>query len=137
MTDNLTKKQRSYCMSQIKGSDTKLERLFRRLLKNKRVKGYKIKNKLIGKPDIYFPNKKIAIFIDGCFWHKCHLCFKKPKSNKKYWQQKIKNNIIRDRKVNRELKKKNIYVLRFWEHEIKKNIKRCFSKFIKIYDKKS
>lgn len=122
MTDNLTSKQRSYCMSQIKSRNTRLELKLRNELKEQRIKGYFTKNKITGKPDIYFPKKKLAIFIDGCFWHKCPKCFKQPKSNKLYWCKKIEKNYLRDKSVNTQLKKEGIKVLRIWEHELKSNM---------------
>lgn len=133
--DTLTKKQRSHCMSQIKSRDTKIELIFRRYIWCRGLRNYRIKNKITGRPDIYFPKKRIAIFIDGCFWHQCPKCFIKPKSNNKYWDDKIKNNVQRDKKINSELKKQKISVLRFWEHEITSNIEKCHLRLKKIYEK--
>lgn len=133
--DNLTKEQRHLCMSRIKNRDTKVELNFRKYIWGKGIKNYRTKSKIIGKPDLYFSKKKIAIFIDGCFWHKCPTCFVKPKTKNKYWDVKIKNNILRDKKINSELKKNNISVLRFWEHELKIDINKCFLKLKKYYEK--
>ena len=66
--------------------------------------------------------ERVAIFIDGCFWHKCPKCFKEPKSNKEFWLKKIKDNTIRDCKANEALRDKGWIVLRFWEHQIKKEL---------------
>lgn len=126
--DNHTLKQRSYNMSQIKSSDTKLELLFRKFLLQNGIRGYRIKNKIFGKPDLYFPVKKIAVFIDGCFWHKCPEDFIKPKSKNDYWDKKIKDNVARDKKVSGELGKQGIKVLRFWGHEITNNMNACMVK---------
>lgn len=134
--DNLNKKQRSYCMSKIRYLNTKIEVSFRKYIWNKNLRGYRIKNKLPGKPDVYFPRKKIAVFIDGCFWHKCPKCFIPPKSEKKYWRQKIKRNVQRDKKTTKALEKENISVLRFWEHEVKNNIDGCYKKLRRVYEKK-
>ena len=127
MPDVLTREQRSYNMSRIKGKDTKPEILLRKLLFSKGLRGYRVQPKLFGKPDILFPVKRIAIFIDGCFWHKCPKCFVKPQTNKKFWENKIKTNIKRDKEVNRKLAGQGYKVIRFWEHEIRKNINNCYS----------
>jgi len=134
--DNLTKKQRSYCMSRIKNRDTKAELNFRKYIWSRGLKGYRIKAKISGKPDLYFSKKKIAVFVDGCFWHKCPKCFVKPKSKKRYWNKKIERNVKRDKEINSKLKKQKTAVLRFWEHEIKKDLKKCYSKLKKLHEKK-
>ncbi len=132
----LTKEQRSYCMSRIRSRDTSVEITFRKHLWCKGYRNYRIKSKIAGKPDLYFPKKRIAIFIDGCFWHKCPKCFIGPKSNKKYWGPKIKRNVERDKEINKKLKKEKIKVIRFWEHDIKNNFNKCYNKFKKIYESK-
>lgn len=124
-------------MSQIKGRNTNTELYFRRYIWNKRLGGYRISDKILGKPDLYFRKQKIAVFIDGCFWHKCQRCFKKPKSNNHYWDRKIKDNVARDKKINQRLKKQDIIVLRFWEHEIKNNIDNCYNKLRAVYEKRN
>jgi len=133
--DVLTKKQRKYCMSRIKDKNTKIEIILRKYIWNGGLKGYRLNNKICGKPDIYFRKKKIAIFIDGCFWHKCPKCFIEPKSNTAFWKNKMMKNSFRDKKINKFLKKEGIVVLRFWEHEINKNPIICFKKIKKHYDK--
>lgn len=122
-------------MSQIKGKDTKIEKEFRKHIWNKGIRGYRIKNKISGRPDLYFPSKKIAVFIDGCFWHKCPKCFIKPKSNISFWNNKINNNVKKDLEINKLLKKQDIKVIRFWEHEVKKELHKCFKKMEKYYEK--
>lgn len=120
-----TSEQRSYNMSQIKGSDTKLELAFRKYVWTSGIRGYRIKTKIIGKPDLYFSKKKIAVFIDGCFWHKCPKDYIRPKSKKTFWDKKIEHNIKRDKVVKIELEKQGIKILRFWEHEIEEDIQKC------------
>jgi len=131
MTDVLTKKQRSYCMSQIRGRDTQPEIFLRRAISGAGLKGYRLHYKLLGKPDIVFPKRKVVIFIDGCFWHKCPKCFIRPGTNRGFWHKKIDSNVKRDKTVNAQLKGKGWKVLRIWEHELlmEKIIKR------KILDK--
>ena len=133
--DTHTPKQRKYNMSRIKSSNTLVELKFRKFIWKKGLKGYRIKSKITGKPDIYFPKQKLAVFIDGCFWHKCPIDFIRPKSQNDYWDRKIKNNVSSDKKINLELKNGNIKVLRFWEHEIANNAKRCYLILRTAYEK--
>ncbi len=128
MTDVFSKEKRSEVMSKIKSKNTKLEILFRKYIWSKGLRYRLHSKKLLGRPDIVFGKKRIVVFLDGCFWHKCPKCYKEPKSNKKYWREKIKYNVEKDRKVTLELKKQNWTVIRFWEHEIKKNPEKCFNK---------
>ncbi len=126
--DNLKKTQRSYCMSRIRSYNTKAEVLFRKLLWANEIRSYRLKSKITGKPDLYFSKAQIAVFIDGCFWHHCLECYKRPKTNKKYWDKKIAGNVKRDEQINKKLIEQGIKVIRFWEHEIKKNTAECLNK---------
>lgn len=126
--DTLTAKQRSHCMSQIKSRDTKAELSFRRFIWKNNIRGYRLREKLRGKPDLYFPSAKLAVFIDGCFWHRCPRCFVKPKSKNEYWDGKIAGNTARDKETNKLLRKEGIAVLRFWEHEVRENTEKCYKK---------
>lgn len=137
MADVLTKKQRSYNMSQIRAYNTGPEIKLRRLLSNKGFKNYRINyGPLLGKPDIVFIKKRIAIFLDGCFWHKCSVCFVKPRTRNKFWMKKIKKNLKRDRKVNAGLKKKRWSVIRIQEHAVEKNPERILAKLVKVLRRK-
>ena len=104
--DNVTKKKRSEIMSRIRSKNTKPEMAVRKYLSSR---GYKYRlhdKKLPGKPDIVLKWKKIAIQVRGCFWHghNCKLA-NYPKTNRKYWKDKINNNRKRDRKNDRLIKK--------------------------------
>jgi len=107
-------------MSQIRARDTQPEIILRKAISSAGISGYRLNYRLLGKPDIVFPKRKIAVFIDGCFWHKCPRCFIKPDTNKKFWNEKIASNVKRDKIVNTELKRKGWKVLRIWEHELRK-----------------
>ena len=120
MTDVLTEEQRKLNMSRIRGKNTSPEIRFRKLLYASGVRGYRLHPDLPGKPDIAFPRRKLAVFIDGCFWHKCPIHFKEPETRKEFWMKKIQSNVERDRRVNQELQDKGWRVVRVWEHEIRK-----------------
>jgi DNA mismatch endonuclease (patch repair protein) len=133
--DKLTKEQRSGCMSKIKGKNTELEKLFWKSVAELKIKGYRRNTKNIGKPDLYFSNHKIAVFIDGCFWHGCPRCYTSPATNRKFWADKIRNNIKRDRTVNSELRKDGVKVVRFWGHTVRRNPGLCAQKLREIIEK--
>jgi DNA mismatch endonuclease (patch repair protein) len=87
---------------------------------------------IAGKPDFVFLKKKIAIFVDGCFWHGCRACRNIPRSNRSFWESKIEKNKRRDRKISRRLKKSGWQVLRFWEHDLKKRPTECCRQIQKL-----
>lgn len=120
MTDNLTKEQRHKNMTNIRSTNTKIEKDVTKALWNLGYRFRKNVKTLPGKPDIAIQKYKIVIFLDSCFWHKCPEHFKKPKSNLEYWEPKIKRNIERDSQINQYYKDNNWHILRIWEHEIKK-----------------
>ena len=120
MPDVLTQEQRKYNMSRIRAKNTGPEVTLRKRLFASGIRGYRIHFDLPGKPDIVFTRKKIAIFVDGCFWHKCPVCFQEPETRKEFWMKKIQSNVDRDTKVNEQLKNDGWMVIRIWEHEIQK-----------------
>jgi len=118
--DTFSKAERSRIMASVKSKNTKSTELrFISILKDKNITGWRSNYPLIGKPDFVFPRLKIAVFIDGCFWHGCPSHCRMPSSNIDYWNNKIEKNKIRDRKITKALKTKNWQVIRIWEHEIK------------------
>ena len=78
---------------------------------------------IYGKPDFIFRRAKIAVFVDGCFWHGCREIKKLPKRNEKFWKAKILGNIKRDKAVNKKLRQDGWKVLRIWEHDFKNEVK--------------
>jgi DNA mismatch endonuclease (patch repair protein) len=115
-------------MSRIKSRDTSPEILLRRILFRKGLR-YRINYKLEGKPDLVFPSKKIAIFVHGCFWHQhgCNDTYR-PKTNKKFWNKKLDENIKRDKEVKKILIRDNWRVFYVWECEINKNLEKYSQK---------
>ena len=114
-------------MSRIRGKNTKPEIYLRRALSKTGLR-YRLKSALPGKPDIIFSATRVAVFVDGCFWHGCPKHSVRPKTNRKFWDTKIKANKKRDEIVNKLLKKSGWRVIRIWEHEIEVNLDRCVSK---------
>ena len=130
MADNLTKEQRSKCMTNIRSKWTIQERKLHDFLKGNKIK-HKMHPKLAGNPDILLTSTKTAVFLQGCFWHKCPKCYKEPKTRKKYWLPKIQNNVKRDRKNAKILKGEGFNVLKIWEHDIKKRFDKVLIKVCK------
>lgn len=92
------------------------------IFKNFGIKGWRRRYKIFGNPDFCFPNARIAVFADGCFWHG-HGCRKhKPLANAEYWTEKVARNKKRDRIVSETLAQKGWIVFRIWECELKKGV---------------
>ena len=117
MSDVHSPATRSFNMSQIRGRDTAPETLLRSELW-KRGHRFRIHYRMIGRPDIVFNRKRVAIFVDGCFWHQCPVHYQAPGTNSSFWQKKIADNAARDELVGSQLCDAGWLVLRFWEHEI-------------------
>jgi DNA mismatch endonuclease, patch repair protein len=69
------------------------------------------------KPDVVFTKKRLAVFVDGCFWHRCPIHGTEPSVNTSYWEPKLTRNVARDRRVDDALSKAGWRVIRIWEHE--------------------
>ncbi len=124
-----TTKKRSKIMCKIRGKNTKTELLFRKALWKKGIR-YRVDNKkLPGKPDVSIQKYKLAIFIDGEFWHGYNWDERKDniKSNRDFWVPKIERNMQRDREVNQQLMDMGYTVFRFWEKEIKNELNICIN----------
>jgi DNA mismatch endonuclease (patch repair protein) len=108
-------------MSANKGKNTKPEIMLRQGLWAAGLKGYRLHLKTLpGKPDIVFSRRKLAIFVHGCFWHRCPKCdYKLPKTNPDYWKRKFDRNIIRDKKSLYELEGLGWKVITIWECDVK------------------
>ena len=125
--DNLTKEQRRKNMQANKSTGTKPELLLAKTLFARGHRYRKNAKTVFGKPDLTFKKIKLAIFVDGEFWHGKDWEQRKNdhKTNKEYWNQKIERNIRRDKEVNKELAKQGWTILRFWGKEIEKNLLNC------------
>src|ERR1051325_4733782 len=119
MPDVFTKQQRSRCMSAIrskgnKDTELKLIAIFREY----GITGWRRNQNVVGKPDFVFREERLAIFVDGCFWHGCPRRGRKPGSNAAYWEPKLLRNKQRDRRVSHVLRQSGWRVLRLWEHDL-------------------
>lgn len=121
--DIFTKEKRSEIMSKIKSKNTGPEILLQTLLTVNEIQHETHKKGLPGTPDFYFPNAKVAVFVDGDFWHGKSYPPAKPMD--KYWSDKIEKNIERDVKVNKELRQMGVKVIRLWEADLHKKPADC------------
>ncbi len=138
MTDRITREQRSRNMANIKGKNTKLEMVVRRYLFSHGLR-YRIHYEILGRPDIAFPRHKIAIFINGCFWHQhgCELSAK-PKTRTEFWQKKLATNKERDQKIQWELTDEGWEVITIWECDLKSTTALTLERLIRtIVEKRS
>jgi DNA mismatch endonuclease (patch repair protein) len=124
--DVFSVKKRSQVMAAIRHKGNRsTEGTFAGLLRQSRVSGWKLHSRLVtGKPDFYFPKRRIAIFVDGCFWHACPKCFRAPRQNGRFWSEKIERNRKRDQRVMRSLRGDGIKVIRIWEHDLEQRTRR-------------
>lgn len=131
-----TTKKRSKIMSKIRGKNTKPELVFRKTLWKKGVR-YRVNNKTLpGKPDISIQKYKLAIFIDGEFWHGYNWDERREtiQSNRKFWIPKIERNMQRDEEVNQQLTDLGYTVFRFWEGDIKTELDKCINDILVYLD---
>jgi DNA mismatch endonuclease (patch repair protein) len=129
MVDNLTPQQRSYCMSRVRGRDTSLERIVRSELHKRGLRFRKHVKELPGRPDIVFWKARVAVFIDGDFWHGYRLAVWEN-SLSEFWKRKIRGNRERDRKNFKKLRTANWHVVRLWQHEIETDLHGCLERIM-------
>src|SRR4051794_31711101 len=125
MADVLTPDQRRLNMSRIRAKNTKPEKSLRSAL---HMRGFRFRvhrKDLPGSPDIVFARHKIAVFVDGCFWHGCPKHSARPSTNRQFWMDKIEANRMRDTRAASELRKLGWKVVRIWEHEVKQDVSRA------------
>lgn len=120
MTDVFTKAKRSEVMGRIRSSGNKeTEGALAKILRRHGIRGWRRGAALFGKPDFVFRARRVAVFVDGCFWHGCPKHGTRPRQNRAFWDRKLRRNRARDRRVNRELRAQGWRVLRIWEHELR------------------
>ena len=137
--DPMDRQQRSAQMAKVRSIGNKsTEAVVESALKEADLRDWeKHPQNILGKPDFFFPHYKLVIFVNGCFWHCCHIC-KRPVPRSEYWKNKIDGNRRRDNRIHKILRQEGYHVMRIWEHELKDQfwLKRLDAMFKRI-DKKT
>jgi len=125
----------SKSMKSNRSKGTKPEKMLQRILLDSGLKGYRLNWKNApGRPDVSYPGRKVAIFVNGCFWHRCPKCdLPLPKSNRDFWINKFSRNIMRDRLKIKRLRSLGWKTLIIWECELKKEPKKVSEKLKKYF----
>lgn len=118
--DSVNKKKRSEIMSKVRSQGNRSTELrLKESLIHAGILGWDVNaTDIVGKPDFVFRREKVAIFVDGCFWHGCPKHLRRPNSNTAYWQSKIDNNVKRDQQRRSALRRQGWSVIRVWEHDL-------------------
>ena len=117
-----------------KVANTRPEVALRRLLHRRGLR-FRLHRPVPGMPrrtiDIAFVRERVAVFVDGCFWHACPKCYKRPKTNSAFWEKKREDNMARDRRVANQLRSRGWKVIRIWEHALRKSPRTCVSRILR------
>lgn len=118
--DIWSKQKRSEVMSAIRGRGNRSTELAMvALFRSFGITGWRRHQNLLGRPDFVFREARLAVFVDGCFWHGCSIHGVRPKQNRAFWDVKISTNMKRDRRVTRHLRNSGWTVIRIWEHQLR------------------
>ena len=130
---NRVSKVRSDNMRAIRSAGNRSTELrLRGFLVRHRIAGWKLHAKqLTGAPDFLFRKRRLAVFVDGCFWHGCPRCGHIPKTNQEYWSQKITRNKRRDRSASHALRIGGYRVIRLWECQLRNKPERCLTRIMR------
>ena len=119
MADVFSVRKRSAIMARVRcRENVRTELALLRILRRHKLTGWRRHQPIFGKPDFVFPQQRLAVFVDGCFWHCCPKHSTQPMSNRDFWMRKLARNQIRDRLVNRMLRKAGWKVFRIWQHDL-------------------
>lgn len=135
MTDRIPKALRSRLMSRVRSTETSIERKLRKLLWARGLR-YRKNVQMEGTPDIVFSQRKVAVFVDSCFWHCCRFHCRRPKSNISFWMKKLVRNKMRDRATTRRLRYRGWTVVRIWEHSLFSDPERCVARVVRALGRK-
>ena len=121
--DSLSTDERSRLMAKVRSKGNRsTEVRVRMALIRSGIRGWTLHPRDVpGAPDFWFGSERLAVFVDGCFWHGCRRCLRIPKQNREYWGAKIQGNIRRARQINRTLAKLGVRVIRIWEHDVRED----------------
>ena len=132
MSDVFSKAKRSFVMSRIRSRGNKATELaLMKLFRRHKITGWRRTQKVFGKPDFIFRQARLAVFVDGCFWHVCPKHATQPKGNRSFWKKKFARNQTRDRLVNRTLWSAKWRVIRIWECQLRKSPQSCVEKILR------
>jgi DNA mismatch endonuclease, patch repair protein len=121
MTDMFSPRHRSEIMSRVKSRGNQATEVFLiGVFRKFRIYGWRRRAAIFGNPDFIFASERVAVFVDGCFWHCCPLHGNLPVANREFWKRKLARNKQRDKLVGRELKKAGWHAVRIWQHELRK-----------------
>jgi DNA mismatch endonuclease (patch repair protein) len=136
MPDVFSPSKRSAVMSRIRSQGNRdTELVLIRFFRAHGITGWRRRQKLFGKPDFVFRSARLAVFVDGCFWHGCPKHCRRPTGNRAFWGAKLDRNQARDRLVNRTLRRDGWQVLRIWEHELaRKNEQRLLRRLVRALE---
>lgn len=121
---NLTKSEQ---MARVRSRNTAPETLLRKALWARGLR-YRLHPGLPGTPDVSFPGAKVAVFVDGCFWHGCPEHYTAPVRNAEFWAGKLRRNLDRDARVDTELAERGWVSVRIWEHEVSRDLQAAVAK---------
>ena len=120
MADVFTKEKRSAVMALVRGKENRSTELrLVAVLRAEGLTGWRRHLPLPGRPDFAFTKERLAVFVDGCFWHGCPVHYTAPVKSRDFWRAKVEANRARDRRSNSSLRKLGWKVIRLWEHELK------------------
>lgn len=120
MADHVSKRVRSRIMAAVRSrGNATTEVAFGKLLWNARIRGYRKHWPVLGRPDFAWPGRKIAVFVDGCFWHGCRKCKYLPRTNTSFWAKKLLSNKKRDRRITAKLRREGWVVIRIRECQVR------------------
>lgn len=126
-TDIYSEARRSEIMSHVRGRGNRVTEIaLAKILRKYGITGWRRHLPFPGRPDFAFPLLRLAIFVDGCFWHMCPFHSSMPVRNRSFWEGKLTMNVIRDRRARRRLRAAGWKVIRIWQHELRPtNQRRC------------
>lgn len=130
VADIFTRRKRSAIMSRIRSMDTAPEKRLQAAFRSRGLRFHKHYGPY--KIDVAFIGKKVAVFLDSCFWHACPEHGEVPKTNREFWSLKLKRNRYRDQRATRDLELSGWIVLRFWGHETDRNLEAVVSKIVEV-----
>ncbi|MBF0170820.1 MAG: very short patch repair endonuclease [Nitrospinae bacterium] len=127
--EKLTKSEQ---MARVRSKDTAPETILRKTLWHAGLR-YRVRPDLPGTPDFALMKDKVAVFVDGCFWHGCPIHYTASVRNAEFWQKKLARNLERDRRVDEELAKLGWRIVRVWEHEVEQSVTKTVERMHAIF----